>query len=1182
MPNFSVFISYAREDEKKASALYHGLKKKGLNPWMDMEKLRHGDDWEEKIKTHINSSDFYIPLLSQHSLARKVESGFGFEIQCALRKSEKAPARRFILPVRIEDCDTDDARLKKLHWIDLLSDFDQALEKLLDTFEHESKENWNAIKMVAAKITRQSMEHRSERYKRHPSIERKELLKNIKDFLESDKRIFVITGKSGVGKTTFIINLLENWPSETETCFFVFDARKIESESFIDFVNSKFFNHVQSLEDEYEDFKDRIGKINFIPHIDKLPIVHSNQMVFIIDGINEIVNGNKLLKDIDKLIGEIWQERLFLKIILTSRPEAWKSILKNALPTSIKHFYRPQGTDDDAFSLEAFSIKAQNNEPSETEEAFNQYKERWGIRTHFYQLSDALKNLLKDPLIMALVSEIYKNDFIPFQIDLDDIYLRYFTMLVRREKINQNAFKLIKECVAKAMTEPEYTNELRATILDDDEYFTELLCKGRFSTFQERKQIRDLVQELISNTFVVVDATDTGYVMRFGLERFYDYFIGNYLSSSTDDDEQFFALLQNIGTELREKPFLWGPACRAVELKLHDILKVKTSRTDRDSKYSLIKRFLELTEESIQEVVAAAFVDVFAKYPGSTVTLLTDVIADYRNRGGTLYWLIAGKGGPAAMKIKRLLGIIYRIVLNADQVRLQKEQVHSIGNIFQLAIIHFPSDVRYAALTFLYHLNNEHSYLVNQVAEGLKTNLISNLALNTFFVVPKIIRFRNMTQGFAMLSVFRWGKGFFDEIQNQTMDKENFQKSIDQFKEILRIIYGPKTRFGKVLKGMVRFVFQLFIKHQIIKTYKNKDNPCNYYEIELLLKEIKKDPALKKQVQQIARFFDTSKSDITEDQAEMIKLCNISNGLTSWYLYSIIPLHFKIPDRQEKIMTLIEALCHSENCNPVGKLIGLNALLTLITRISDVIKDKKRQEELMALYMSTAHHYILQNGAFTHFDISSNKTGKQTGRQWANSVPGEFHLLTKYNERVSGVKSKGSALLSILLAGRNSDEDLLKCTEIVCNFVNISDVFKMTDTALEELKNLVDVLEKHFFKSPEIKEKIRTYIGKALKEIKGHDPARAALFIDNYLAKSDIFKPLEQIKLESAESAGLYRTVGIIGNSVYQNVFLMYDEIAELFSKATLQAIEKKNVSRFFQVYLNELSEWTENQLIKP
>ena len=188
-------------------------------------------------------------------------------------------------------------------------------------------------------------------------------------------------------------------------------------------------------------------------------------------------------------------------------------------------------------------------------------------------------------------------------------------------------------------------------------------------------------------------------------------------------------------------------------------------------------------------------------------------------------------------------------------------------------------------------------------------------------------------------------------------------------------------------------------------------------------------------------------------------------------------------------------------------------------------------------------------------------------------------MLTKYIESVSDEKAKESALLSILLKEGASDEDLLKCTEIICNFVTISDVFKMTDAALGELGHLLNVLEKHPFKSEKIKEKLQKLVGDALREIKGHDPALAIRFIDKNCTQSVVFKDLEKIKLASTESAALYRTVGIIGNSVYQNVFLMYDEVAAMFSHATSRAIEKQGVSSFFQIYLDDLSGWMEKQI---
>src|SRR5207248_1438575 len=47
------FISYAHEDAETAKRLYDDLTLAGANPWLDVEKLIGGEDWEAAIRKAI-------------------------------------------------------------------------------------------------------------------------------------------------------------------------------------------------------------------------------------------------------------------------------------------------------------------------------------------------------------------------------------------------------------------------------------------------------------------------------------------------------------------------------------------------------------------------------------------------------------------------------------------------------------------------------------------------------------------------------------------------------------------------------------------------------------------------------------------------------------------------------------------------------------------------------------------------------------------------------------------------------------------------------------------------------------------------------------------------------------------------------------------------------------------------
>lgn len=111
-----VFLSYARDDFDTAKEIYSILSKNYAYPWMDAFDLLPGDEWEWKIKLNIKMADFFIALLSNHSVSKR-----GYvqkELKLALSVLEQIPEGEiFLIPVRLDDCLVPES-LKDKHWLD--------------------------------------------------------------------------------------------------------------------------------------------------------------------------------------------------------------------------------------------------------------------------------------------------------------------------------------------------------------------------------------------------------------------------------------------------------------------------------------------------------------------------------------------------------------------------------------------------------------------------------------------------------------------------------------------------------------------------------------------------------------------------------------------------------------------------------------------------------------------------------------------------------------------------------------------------------------------------------------------------------------------------------------------------------------------------------------------------------
>ncbi len=131
-----VFISYAREDEEAARRIYRDLIQLGAEPWLDKEAILPGQDWERAIKQAIRKSSFFIALISENSVGKR-----GYvqkELRAALEVLDEFPPDSiYVIPVRIDDSEPQHDRLKKLHWVDLFPNYENALAKISASMDLE-------------------------------------------------------------------------------------------------------------------------------------------------------------------------------------------------------------------------------------------------------------------------------------------------------------------------------------------------------------------------------------------------------------------------------------------------------------------------------------------------------------------------------------------------------------------------------------------------------------------------------------------------------------------------------------------------------------------------------------------------------------------------------------------------------------------------------------------------------------------------------------------------------------------------------------------------------------------------------------------------------------------------------------------------------------------------------------
>jgi hypothetical protein len=129
-----VFIAYVEEDLPTALRLYHDLRSRGYNPWIDKKRLLPGQNWPRAIEQAIDVSDFFIPCFSPRSVRKKGQ--FQAELRYALDCAARLPLDEvYFIPVRIADCLVPPRICREIQYVDLFPDWDQGLERVVATMD---------------------------------------------------------------------------------------------------------------------------------------------------------------------------------------------------------------------------------------------------------------------------------------------------------------------------------------------------------------------------------------------------------------------------------------------------------------------------------------------------------------------------------------------------------------------------------------------------------------------------------------------------------------------------------------------------------------------------------------------------------------------------------------------------------------------------------------------------------------------------------------------------------------------------------------------------------------------------------------------------------------------------------------------------------------------------------------
>lgn len=437
-----------------------------------------------------------------------------------------------------------------------VSDFVRIIFETIRQIKRSHRElekiTWWQLREIGSEFSANKMATVQDRYNPKIYLQRDKVKSAFRDFLQSEKKGFILLGKSGVGKSNFILSVKDELVLEGKNiCMFILDAANIDSSKpLTDVITQDFKEYINFIDREAEDIWHEIAKID---EIDEDKIV-----LLCIDAINENPNPQALLKQLNDLIQSRWR---WLKIVITSRPESWVNI-KQGVKLAERLFYRESQSDKIAVEMEGFNY-SQKLEPfsdSELARVYELYKNFYNLKSKYDDLSGRVKELLRDPLVLWLMASIHYNQHVPVTFKVSQIIPDYINAMIDTKRLESADIDFLEKNLMPIMLNLEKVSnsinsksiEQAGSMLFDRIHVDSLLSNG--------KQVNQSFVNLMDTEILIKRGDSFEYEIGFKYERFYDYFAARQLNDIYSGIQDRSKVYLDLVEKMQEKPFIWGGA----------------------------------------------------------------------------------------------------------------------------------------------------------------------------------------------------------------------------------------------------------------------------------------------------------------------------------------------------------------------------------------------------------------------------------------------------------------------------------------------------------------------------------------------------------------------------------------------------------------------------------------------
>ncbi|MEW5959100.1 MAG: hypothetical protein AB1801_15315 [Chloroflexota bacterium] len=485
------------------------------------------------------------------------------------------------------------------------------IEELKRVRQEIEKLTWWQLRDICLDITAHRIAAVQHKYNHELYLQRNKTYQSFNNFLGSEKRCFVLIGKSGVGKSNFLLAMREELQkSDEDVCMLLYDGAALKVEpSITEVIN--------------QDFNDRLNlagrQIDDVWHeMTKVDRIDERRVILCVDAVNENPQAQELLRQLDALV----QRPLpWLKIVLSSRPETWQAI-KRGLRLAEGFYYRPGEDKLPEVELEPFSYSEQMD-PFTRQElplAYANYKKMFDLQTEYQALPAELREMLRDPLSLWLVAKIYKGQAISPGLKPTSLIEKYIDALLAEQRLRSEDVRFLqRQLVPLLVRENDYSNVITPADIDaaGDDLYEAVYSEQLLSNGQRMNQsFANLLDAEILTRYLEGRAEK----IVFKYERFYDHFMGKRLVEMCRPVDDKMAFFEGVMAQLKGKIFLWG----ALSQLLIDLL------TEKD--YAVIEKLGQTHHELLAELLVNVLAEHYPEHRHDLKPILITWLADQDSR----------------------------------------------------------------------------------------------------------------------------------------------------------------------------------------------------------------------------------------------------------------------------------------------------------------------------------------------------------------------------------------------------------------------------------------------------------------------------------------------------------------------------------------------------------------------